>query len=83
MKRILICYNIQKCLSVWSLIGSAPGHHRRLRPVSLELEWPEPKIFGKKNCPKVAKLPKIGHLRIIFAVSWHTMIRGIQIIVNN
>jgi hypothetical protein len=48
------------CLFAWPLIGSAPGHHRNMRPVSIEPEWPEVETFGK-NFPEkwpVAKLPK-------------------------
>ncbi len=34
-------YNIQKCLSVWTSIVSAPGPDTDMRPVSLERAWPE------------------------------------------
>ncbi len=48
------------CLCVWPLVGSAPGHDKNMRPVSIEPEWPEVETF-EKNFPEkwsVAKLPK-------------------------
>ncbi len=35
------------CLFVWPLIGSAHGHDRNMRPVSIELLWPEVETFEK------------------------------------
>ncbi len=54
---IIIFKNI--CLFVLTLTGSAPGHDRTLRPVSLEPAWPEVETF-EKNFPEkwpVTKLP--------------------------
>jgi hypothetical protein len=52
-------------MSLWPLIGSASGHDRMLRPVSLEAVWPESTIFEKifENWP-VAMLPKMGYATI-------------------
>jgi hypothetical protein len=36
------------CLSMWPLIGSAAGHDRNMRAVSIEPLWPEVETFEKK-----------------------------------
>ncbi len=53
-------FNIQKCLFVWPLIDSTTGHHRNMRPVSIEPEWSQVQTFEKKLPSKwsVAKLAK-------------------------
>ncbi len=52
--------NPKVCLFVWQSIGSAPGHDRVLRPVSLEPLWPKVETFEKNFLEKwpVAKLPQ-------------------------
>ncbi len=47
-------------MSVKYSIGSAPGHARESKPVSLDSAWPEPAISEKNFREKwpVAKLPK-------------------------
>jgi hypothetical protein len=54
-----LIYNIQKCLSVWTFIGSVPGPDTVMRPVSLEPVWPGGGPL-RDNFPEkwpVAKLP--------------------------
>jgi hypothetical protein len=51
---------IFKCLFVWQLIGSAPGHDRDLEPDSLEPVWPvvesREKIFRKAACGQITEV---------------------------
>jgi hypothetical protein len=52
-------YNIQNlfvCVSVWTFIGSAPGHDRDLRPVSLEPEWPKWKLLKKMTSGQITEV---------------------------
>ncbi len=70
------------CVCVWPLIGSAPGHDRNMRPVSIEPLWPEVETFEKKIPSKwpMAKLPSVKcftlnaflweKLLYIFPVHW-------------
>jgi hypothetical protein len=57
---IIIYIIISKSMFVWQAIGSAPGHQRDLRPVSLEPVWPEVETFEKNFAEKwpVDKLSK-------------------------
>ncbi len=54
-----LIYN-QKCLSVWTFIGSTPGPDTDTRPVSLEPAWLEGRPLGNNFSEKwpVAKLLK-------------------------
>jgi hypothetical protein len=56
---VLVYTIIFKSLCVWPFIGSAPGHHRDLRQVSLEPVWPQVES-RERNFPQkwpLAKLP--------------------------